>query len=423
MMAPFSLLRRRWRILSVLLAVGLAIGLGAPQGWAWYQLRAARSELQRYQPEAARRCLERCLAVWPNSVEAHLLASRAARQSGDFDEADRQLRICQRLLDGTSDEVALEWALYQATLGNTREVEQFLQHRAEEDPSRGPLIWEALVEGYLRLYRILDALPCLEHWLSVAPDDLRALELRGRAYRNGRSAAKAADDYRRVLELDPSRQEARWQLALCLLDMGNYKEAADELEQVSRFRSDDPEVQVRLARCWNMLDRPDEARALLEGVLERHPEHGLALRTLGQILLMRHRPAEAQTWLSKAARALPEDYQTHWFLYQALVQQKRDREAGEVLQRVEQIRDRAERLGELRSRRMSEQPLDPALHVEMAVLLLRSGHDDLAERWLLSALDLDPRYAPAHAALARYYQRKGDRDRAEQHRRLAQPGK
>jgi predicted Zn-dependent protease len=172
-----------------------------------------------------------------------------------------------------------------------------------------------------------------------------------------------------------------------------------------------------------MLDRPDEARALLHDVLAGHPEHGMALRTLGQIELVRERPAEALPWLRQAARALPDDYQTHWFLFQALTQMKQPKEAAEILQQTQRLRDQAARLGELRSRRMSEQPLDPALHVEMAVLLLRSGHQEMGESWLHSALNLDPNYAPAHTALAELYQRRGDRDRAEEHRRQAEKGR
>jgi tetratricopeptide (TPR) repeat protein len=414
---------RKWaRLVVCLLVVVVAAALGGPQAWAWSELRQGRSALERHQPEVAHDHLARCLTVWPGSTEARLLASRAARQSGDLDKADRHLRACQRLLGGTSDDVALEWALLQAAGGNPREVEEYLQYRAEADPRQAPLIWEALVEGYIRIYRILDALAFLEHWLSVAPDDLRALELRGTAYRQGRSSAKAAESFRRVLELDPSREEARWPLALCLLDMGSYQEAVEQLERIDRRRGGDPDVRVRLARAYNMLDREDEARALLLEVLHEHPGHGQALRALGQIALMRRRPAEAEPWLRKAASAMPDDYQSHWFLFQALSQLKRTKEAEVVMRQAERLRDRAARLGELRSRRMSEQPLDPALHVEMGVLLLRS-RDDLGERWLHSALSLDPRFAPAHAALADLYQRRGDVARAEEHRRQAQAGK
>src|SRR5690348_3779971 len=115
--------RRPVRLLAVaLLLAGLA--LGGPHLWAWHQLRAARADLGRHQPEEARAHLDRCLRVWPRSAEAHLLASRAARQGGDLEAADRHLRECQRLRGGASDEITLEWALLRAGAGHPEEVEE-----------------------------------------------------------------------------------------------------------------------------------------------------------------------------------------------------------------------------------------------------------------------------------------------------------
>jgi Tfp pilus assembly protein PilF len=73
----------------------------------------------------------------------------------------------------------------------------------------------------------------------------------------------------------------------------------------------------------------------------------------------------------------------------------------------------------LSSRKLSERPLDPALHYEMGVLLLRNGNAGAAKGWLLSALSLAPDYRPAHAALADVYRREGDETRAAEHRRRA----
>jgi predicted Zn-dependent protease len=399
----------------LLLAAVLVAGLGGRHAWAWYELRAARADLTRYHPEAARQHLASCLAVWPDSVPALLLASRAARQDADFDEADRRLRRCQEL-GGAAEEVALEWALLQAAGGNLREVEEFLQRRAEQAPGLAPLVWEALAEGYIRYYRILDALACLDHWLSLEPDNLRARELRGLAYQNGKSAQKGAEDFRQVLARDLTRRETRWRLVLCLLDMGSYEEALPHLERIGREKPDDPDVQVRLARCHNMLGRGDQARQILAAVLEAHPRHGLALRTRGQLALADQQPALAEGWLRRAVEVWPNDYQAHWLLFQAFQQQDKADEARAQLRKTEAIKERAERLGELKSRKLSEQPLDPALHYEMGVLLLRNGQKGAGESWLLSALSLDPDYRPAHAALAEHYERQGDAKRAAEHR-------
>jgi tetratricopeptide (TPR) repeat protein len=416
---PF--VRRKWRLFLVLTVSVVALVIGGRQAWAWHQLRSARAELARYHPEVARRHLGRCLAVWPGSVEARLLASRAARQSGDFTEADRQLRAGQRALGGgTSAEVALEWALLQAASGNLREVEDYLQRVTERSPGEAPLVWEALVEGYVRVYRSLDALACLDYWLGQDPDNLRALELRGVAFQNAHSAQRGAENFRLVIERDPERDETRLRLAQCLLSMGGYEEALPHLERLAGRRPDSADVQVGLARCHNMRGQPERARELLDAFLERHPEHGLALRTRGQFALADGQPDQAERWLRHAAEVLPNDYLSHFLLGRALQEQRKTAEAKAQLALADEIKARAERLGELTSRKLSEQPLDPALHCEMGVLLLRNGHKSTGESWLKSALSLDPSYKPAHAALAEFYQAQGDEGQAAEHRRQAE---
>ncbi|MDB5309321.1 MAG: tetratricopeptide repeat protein [Gemmataceae bacterium] len=407
------------RVTRGLVFLVLASGLVVPQLWAWHRLRAARAALARHHPAAARESLAACLRLWPDRPAVHLLASRAARQAGDLEDADARLRTCHHLSGGTSDEIAFEWALLQAAGGNVREVEEYLQRRADQTPGEAALVWEALAEGYLRVYRTPDAMACLEHWLDRDRDNVRALELRGITFVTGKGVKRGADDFRQVLTLDPTRADARWRLARCLLDLGGYDEAVPHLERLLEDRPDDPEVLVRLARCHNMLGRGDLARETVDAVLATHPDHGLGLRTRGQFTLAAQKPAEAEGWLRRAAAALPEDYQTQWLLFQALQQQGKTEEAAAQIRTAEQVRDRVERLGELQSRKLAEQPLDPALHYEMGVLLIRTGHPTTGEGWLVSALRLDPGYRPAHAALAEYYDRLGDKGRAADHRRRA----
>lgn len=408
----------RGRVLLVLSLLGAA-GLAAPQAWAWYHVRAARAALDRYHPEEARASLSAALTVWPERTPVRLLASRAARQAGDLEAADADLRAGQRLAGGASEDVAFEWALLQAAAGNVGEVDEYLQRWVRRDPPRAPLVWEALVTGYVRIYRTLDAMACANHWLERDPDNVRALELRGQTYVAGKGVQRGAEDFRRALELDPARDDTRWRLVLCLLDLGGYEEALAHLERVARRRPGDPEVVARIARCKNMLGRGTEARQELDALLERHPGHGLALRTRGHFALADQDPAAAERWLRRAADARPADYQTQWLLFQALRQQNKTAEAEAQLAVAERAKDDAERLGELQSRRIAEHPLDPALHYEMAVLLTRTGHPDVAERWLVSALALDPDHKPSHAALADYYTRTGDTAKAAGHRRQA----
>jgi predicted Zn-dependent protease len=330
------------------------------------------------------------------------------------------LSIAQRLTGGATNETAFEWALLQASSGNVREVEEYLQKHVNQYPEVGPLVWEALAEGYLRNYRNQDAMICLDTWLKRTPDDVRALELRGRTYVAGKGVVNGTKDYRRVLALDPNRKQTRWRLIEGLINLGTYDEAAELLESLAREQPDNPEIASRLARCYIMLNRRDEARQLLERMLAKYPDDGPCLRVRGQFALTGSPDAssaeEAEGWMRRAAAILPEDYQSQWLLFESLRRQGKNAEANEQHQKAEAVKDRMEKLSELRSRSFGERPLDPALHYEMGMLFLRTDRAEVGERWLLNALNLDPEHKPSHAALADYYERIGKKQLAEEHR-------
>lgn len=395
--------------------MALALGLVAVQAWAWYELRAARAALVRYHPHEARAALASCSRVWGERPSVRLLACRAAWQDGDLSAADDELRAAQQLTDGATDETAFEWALLQAAAGNVRDVEQYLQRRAEQSPEAAPLVWEALAIGYLRVYRSLDAMALLNLWLKNDPDNARALELRGQTYVTGRGVVRGADDFRRALELDPSRRSSRWQLIQALVALGGYSEAIGHLESFMRAQPGDPKVLATLARCYFFERRHDEAWSLLERALAEHPDNGLCIRTRGQFALMDNQPAQAEQWLRRAVAAMPEDHQSHWLLFESLRLQGKTKAAEEQKQKAEAIKDRSARLTELRSRTLAEFPLDPAVHYEMGKLLIDTGRAENGERWFLTALELDPEHRLSHAALAAYYESRGDKEKAQLH--------
>lgn len=406
-MAGFRRQIRTFRGMALALAaVGLA-AYGSAHAWAWWTLYNARAALSRHQPEQARRWLDSGARLAGDSSAIRLTACRAAWQDDDTEGATRELREAQRILGGATAETALEWALLHAAAGDMTLVEEYLQKKADGSGAVAPLVWEALSAGYLRVYRTLDAMTCLNHWLKVDPDNIRALELRGQTYVAGKGVARGSEDYRRVLELDPSRRATRWRLVDCLLGLGGYEEAAAHLETLSGGRAVDPAAGSRLARCYTMLGRGREARALLERVLAGHPDDGPSWRTLGQADLVARDPEAAEKSLRRAAELLPHDYQAQQLLFQALQQQGKIVEARAQVKVAEEIRERTERVGELTSRKLAESPLDPALHYEMGKLLMDSGAREVAGQWLLTALRLDPEHGPAREALARLRAEKG----------------
>lgn len=408
-------LRNAIRLAALLLVAALVV----PQIWAWYQLQTARKALAKYDPAPARKALASCERVWGYRVSVHLLACRAAWQDGDTEAAMGELRAAQRLVGQATSDTAFEWALVQASAGNVREVEEYLQKRTEESPETGPFVWEALALGYLRLFRTPDAMSCLNHWLKNDPNNVRALELRGQTFVAGKGVVRGTEDYRRVLELDPTRTTTRRRLIDCLLALGGYEEAAANLERIVADRQDDSATAPRLARCYIMLGRADDARQLIDASLAKNPNDALCLRTLGQIELASKHPASAENVLRQAVSLAPDDYQSQQLLFQALQQQGKVEEAKAQLVAAEAVRERVARIKELSSRKLAEFPLDPALHYEMGKLLIESGHPEVGERWLLTALSIDEDHRPSHAALAAYYESRGDRVKAENHRNRA----
>ena len=239
------------RALFAALTALLLVGIVSPQAWAWYQFHTAEQEMARHHPAEARRPSKNANGSGHRPYPS--ASSRvAARQEGDLEDAIAELRECQRLSGGATEATAFEWALIQAAGGNVREVEEYLQKQAESSPEIGPLVWEALAEEYA-LYRTLDAMACLNHWLDRDHDNLRALELRGMTYVAGKGVQRGAEDFRKVLSIDPDRKQTRMRLTACLLDLGSYDEAAENLEWSLRQSPGDPDIIARLARCYFML--------------------------------------------------------------------------------------------------------------------------------------------------------------------------
>jgi tetratricopeptide (TPR) repeat protein len=414
----FAQLRRPrvWLPLMLLVVAGL---LAEPYLVASYSYWAGRRALDRNHPRDARPSLERCLRVWPHSAAVHLLASRAARLTGDHEAAEHHLTECQRLEREPSDESNLEWALLQAENGNLEKVEEFLRDRSGRDPAHAGPILKALAAGYLRLYRFNDAMQGLEAALRLDPDDPHALYLRGRAWERVHAYPKAAEDYRKVLAHDPADDETRLRLANALLENGQPADALVHLELLRRRQPENPEVLVRLAFAWNAVGRLEDSLRLIDEVLARHPDYPPALSARGQLAFLAERPAEAEGWLRRAVAVSPYDRQAHYVLQQCFEQQGKAAEAQTQRERLKEVEQTIDRLIAISNRLMPNAPHDPALHYELGTILTKMGHEELGARWFASALEQDPDYGPAHETLAKYYERIGNREEAERHRRHA----
>ncbi len=76
-------------------------------------------------------------------------------------------------------------------------------------------------------------------------------------------------------------------------------------------------VQIQKAFALNALERPDDAKALLEKIIAKYPKDVRPLDALGNILRSRERYAEARDYYTKALALIGKPNKANWMLYYA----------------------------------------------------------------------------------------------------------
>jgi tetratricopeptide (TPR) repeat protein len=404
-------------IVSLLLLIGLGAYSGIQAIRAEQQLRAARRALDQSDLNGAQTHLTVCLALSPQSTEAHFLAAQTARRSGNYDQAEHHLDECTQL--GCSREaIDFERTLARAQRGDLARIEDYLLSGIDKNQPEVVLILEALAQGYLATYRLADALHCLDLWLQRQPNNIRALIWRGEVKERRNKYAEAVAAYERAVQVEPNNDNARLHLAQALVRSDRAEEAQTNFEQLRQRRPDDPEVLLGLARCRRTLGKSDEAHQFLDQVLAADPGHVEALSEKGKLALQTGQLDAAEKWLRKAVAGAPYDRDTLYNLYQCLLQRGKRAEAQECLEKVEKVAADRQRIAEL-TRNITANPKDPALRYEAGIICLRNGQEPEGVRWLLSALVEDATHRPTHKALAKYYERAGQPQRAAYHRHWA----
>jgi tetratricopeptide (TPR) repeat protein len=412
--------RRRW---VWLLAAGVLLLAGAylaALGLAAWQERLARHELAEDHLDEARRHVERALIVPPTWRSTTLLAARIARLRGAWAEAEHYLDRCGPRNE-MAEPVQLEWLLLRCGRGEVDGLAPDLLRLVDQDHAESAAVLEALAGVYMRQTRYLDALGCLDRWIERDPDCLRALYWRGWVSNQLDHRAQAIGDYEHLLELRPDRSTVRRHLAEILLDSSRHADALPHLERLHEELPDDPDVLVGLARCRVVQSRNDDARELLDAALAANPQHFDALVQRGKLELNNRNAAGAEKFLRQALARSPLDPEARFALYQALqMQPNRQPEAQRELLRWKRDRRARDRLTQLLRTELPRSPNDANLAREAGELLLQQGEDRRGVFWLERALALDPRHAASHRALIGYYERTGNKARAEEHRqRLA----
>jgi tetratricopeptide (TPR) repeat protein len=120
-----------------------------------------------------------------------------------------------------------------------------------------------------------------------------------------------------ALDIDPNSPFALAALANVYETTKRYKEAIETYDRIPKATPLQSSIEIRKAINLNMLERTDEAKALLENLASRDKDDLRALDALGTIMRGRKRYEEAMEYYSRAISTIGKPEKRHWTYWYA----------------------------------------------------------------------------------------------------------
>ncbi len=363
-------------------------------------------------PRRALVWLNRANRLVPDSGRSEFLAARAYRKQGQWNLMKHHLQRAA-VLGYAHPRVEREQWLALAQSGQLREAEPHFSQMLTDPGDDGAEICAAIVNGYFVNHRSREADRVLDSWIADFPADPEPLLLRGKIRLEARQLKNAEQDLRRALELAPTYAAVCLELGRVLVEEQRFDEALGFYERCEHSPADDESADraaacIGQAKCWRVLDRLDRAEAALDRI-PAESELWEAQFERGELNLQNGQFAAAVAALQRAAQLNPRAISVRQSLARALrktgataaarAEQNYVAEAEAALARAEQL-----------SVESGLAPRNAKLRYDAGMLYLKYAVPELGVQWLLGAVEVDPNFTPAHAALADYFESRAGED-------------
>jgi predicted Zn-dependent protease len=394
------------------------------QLWAGWHERKARQLIASYDFDAAYSHYVQSLRVWNNRPAVQLGAARAARRAGKLEQAEKHLEASRKLAEILSGsqreellfEVQLEWILLELQKDNPTFLPALQQEYAGRDTPETHLVKEVLAEVYLRHDQKENALKELEWLLQRDPDNVVALYLKGQVLAIHSRPVDAIELFQRVLALQPHHLEARKELCTLLQDE-HPADALEHLRYLLERNPTDPRLRLSEAICLQELGKPEDAARVLDKLLAEKPNHSAALVTRGTLALEVSDPGAAKKYLKKALESEPFNQDGNYKLAEALLQLGEQKEAEQQRAFCRRLSSDFARMEAIQAMGMKKLGGSPDLLCECGEIMLRYRNEQQGLTLLFRALEVNQGHQATHRLLADYFDRKGNKERADEHRR------
>ena len=155
----------------------------------------------------------------------------------------------------------------------------------------------------VKLGRYEDADERIERATALYPSFARPHEARGELLAAQGLVQDAVDAFRKALELDPKRQQARVRLGQLLLVLGELDEAQALKSEFMAFDQDNQDIAK--AGELEKQEKFAEAEKIYRRILTRHPDNVTAMRLWARLGIQEKRYAEAEPLLRQAVKVAP----------------------------------------------------------------------------------------------------------------------
>ncbi len=416
-MRLFNLVGRKPVRRACISLVVIALCIASPGLSRTVQSILAERALRAQDAEAALGWLN-SIPKWNRVGETHLLYARAHRKQGKFDLVGAHLRTAWE--HGVQVELLeREQWLTQARAGQMDEAEPHLRQLLQDPRDDGQEICECYVTGYLLNYQFSRAAPILAAWEAEFPLDPRPHELKGAWLQDSERWSEAVASYEKALELAPGKTRIRSEMAVCLSELHDYDKAKLQFLRCLDETPNDSQLLIQWGEWLLSNGKANDTKAVLQRVLDMDPGNQDARFAMAKTLLMDGAARDAVLTLQQLHQENPCSSAIQYSLASALQASGMTEQAAEMYQQVnaaeEKLRHKQELLDSL-----SQNSNQPEVRYEIAMISMTHESPVEGLRWLLSVVDLDPRHAAAHAALADYYHGIGKLELEEKHRQLAE---
>lgn len=273
-----------------------------------------------------------------------------------------------------------------------------------------------LAHGYFKAKNFADAEPYLSRLIELQPDSTAHLQMRLEVYRELKHPQQALADAQKLLAIDPTDETLVRTTMNLALSVGQFGEAENYCRQLLRNQPNDRSLHSVLVQILKNRGDDDGAAKILDELIKENPNDYGALLSRGILYDATGHPELAIPLLRRVydedrSRRRTSGYQLGMVLQKVGQQAEGERVLNEV-RRLQNV--------ELYSEAIKSQPDNAELKVRLAETLLRDGYTADGFELLQAAVKQHPNFAPAHLALASYYEKQGRSDLAAEHRKKAE---